>query len=135
MQYAAERRNLDESIAVLREIADGRDHVLAEGAGVTAGSWAPRALGPWNTGTASGRVHLVPQGWGGFQGNEQTVGEWVTEVLRDHDDVPRKLADHPNFAERHAFIWATPRSDIAPDPIPPVPGISWADSAAAADPA
>jgi hypothetical protein len=39
MRYAAERRNLDESIAELREIADGRDHVLAEAAGITAGSW------------------------------------------------------------------------------------------------
>jgi hypothetical protein len=28
--YAAERRNLDESIAELREIADGRDDILAE---------------------------------------------------------------------------------------------------------
>ena len=39
MRYAAERRNLDESNAELREIADGRDHVLAEAAGITAGSW------------------------------------------------------------------------------------------------
>ena len=39
MRYAAEQRNLAESIAELREIADGRDHVLAEAAGITAGSW------------------------------------------------------------------------------------------------
>jgi hypothetical protein len=39
MRYAAERRDLAESIAELREIADGHDHVLAEAAGVTAGSW------------------------------------------------------------------------------------------------
>jgi len=39
MRYAAERRSLAESIAELREIADGRDHVLAEAAGVTVGSW------------------------------------------------------------------------------------------------
>jgi hypothetical protein len=39
MRYAAERRNLDESIAELREIADGRDEVIAEAAGITAGSW------------------------------------------------------------------------------------------------
>ena len=39
MRYAAERRNLAESIAELREIADGRDHVLAEAAGITVGSW------------------------------------------------------------------------------------------------
>jgi hypothetical protein len=39
MRYAAERRNLDESITELREIADGRDEVIAEAAGITAGSW------------------------------------------------------------------------------------------------
>ena len=39
MRYAAERRNVDDSIAELREIADGRDEVIAEAAGVTAGSW------------------------------------------------------------------------------------------------
>jgi hypothetical protein len=39
MRYAAERRNLDESIAELRQIAGGRDDVLAEAAGITAGSW------------------------------------------------------------------------------------------------
>jgi hypothetical protein len=36
---AAEQRNLAESIAELREIADGRDHVLAEAAA------SPRVLG------------------------------------------------------------------------------------------
>jgi hypothetical protein len=39
MRYAAERRDLAESIAELREIADGHDEVLAEAAGITAGSW------------------------------------------------------------------------------------------------
>jgi hypothetical protein len=39
MRYAAERRNLDDSITELREIADGRDEVIAEAAGITAGSW------------------------------------------------------------------------------------------------
>jgi hypothetical protein len=39
MRYAAEQRDLAESIAELREIADGSDHVLAEAAGITAGSW------------------------------------------------------------------------------------------------
>jgi hypothetical protein len=39
MRCAAERRNLAESIAELREIADGHDEVLAEAAGITAGSW------------------------------------------------------------------------------------------------
>ena len=33
MRYAAERRNLDESIEELRQIADGRNDILAEAAG------------------------------------------------------------------------------------------------------
>jgi hypothetical protein len=37
MRYAAERRSLDESIEELREIADGRNDILAEAAGITAG--------------------------------------------------------------------------------------------------
>ena len=39
MRYAAERRNLDESIEELRQIADGRNDILAEAAGITAGLW------------------------------------------------------------------------------------------------
>jgi len=39
MRYAAERRNLDESIEELRQIADGRNDILAEVAGIEAGSW------------------------------------------------------------------------------------------------
>jgi hypothetical protein len=39
MRYAAERRNLDEAIEELRQIADDRNDILAEAAGITAGSW------------------------------------------------------------------------------------------------
>jgi hypothetical protein len=39
MRYAVERRNLDESIEELRQIADGRNDILAEAAGITAGAW------------------------------------------------------------------------------------------------
>ena len=39
MRYATERRNLDESIEELRDIADGRNDILAPAAGITAGSW------------------------------------------------------------------------------------------------
>jgi len=39
MRYAAERRNLGDSIAELREIAGGRDDILAEAAGIEAGWW------------------------------------------------------------------------------------------------
>jgi hypothetical protein len=39
MRYAAERRNLDEAIEELRQIADGRNDILAEVAGITAGAW------------------------------------------------------------------------------------------------
>jgi hypothetical protein len=39
MRFAAERRNLAEAIADLRELAGGRDDILAEAGGVTVGSW------------------------------------------------------------------------------------------------
>jgi hypothetical protein len=39
MRYAAERRNLDEAIEELRQIAEGCNDILAEAAGITAGSW------------------------------------------------------------------------------------------------
>ncbi len=39
MRYAAERRNLDESIEERRQIGDGRNDILAEAAGIEAGSW------------------------------------------------------------------------------------------------
>jgi hypothetical protein len=39
MRSAAEQRNLDEAIVELREIADSRNDILAEAAGITAGSW------------------------------------------------------------------------------------------------
>ena len=39
MRYAAEKRDLAESIAELREIAGGRDDILAETAGIEAGAW------------------------------------------------------------------------------------------------
>jgi hypothetical protein len=39
MRYAAERRDLAESIAELREMAAGRDDILAETAGIEVGSW------------------------------------------------------------------------------------------------
>jgi hypothetical protein len=39
MRYAAERRSLDESIEELRQIAGGRNDILAQAAGITVGSW------------------------------------------------------------------------------------------------
>ena len=39
MRYAAERRNLAESIEELRQLADGHDDVIAEAAGISAGAW------------------------------------------------------------------------------------------------
>ena len=39
VRCAAEQRDVATSIAELRNIADGRDDVLAEAAGITAGSW------------------------------------------------------------------------------------------------
>jgi hypothetical protein len=39
MRFAAERRNLADAIAELRELAGGRDDIVAEAAGVTVGAW------------------------------------------------------------------------------------------------
>jgi hypothetical protein len=39
MRYAVEKHDLAESIAEFRQIADGRNDILAEAAGITAGSW------------------------------------------------------------------------------------------------
>jgi hypothetical protein len=39
MRYAVERHDLAESIAELREMAAGRDDILAEAGGIEAGSW------------------------------------------------------------------------------------------------
>jgi hypothetical protein len=39
MRFAAERRNLADAIAELRQLAGGRDDIIAEAAGVTVGSW------------------------------------------------------------------------------------------------
>jgi hypothetical protein len=39
MRYAAEQCNLADSIAELREMAGGRNDILAEAAGIEAGAW------------------------------------------------------------------------------------------------
>jgi hypothetical protein len=39
MRYAAEKRNLAKSIEELRQIADGRNDILAEASGIEAGAW------------------------------------------------------------------------------------------------
>jgi len=57
-----------------------------------------------------GVVHLHTSGWSGTAGRDDTLGEWVVDVLAEQDDVPRKLAACPG-GERHAFIWATVGSD------------------------
>jgi hypothetical protein len=67
---------------------------------------------PMQESTASGYAYLFAEGWGGFGGDDQTVGAWVTRMLTTHADVPAKLAAHPDAAERHAFLWATVASDF-----------------------
>jgi hypothetical protein len=44
-RHAAEQHNLAEAITELREMAAGRNDVLAEAAGITAGSGAPNPAG------------------------------------------------------------------------------------------
>jgi hypothetical protein len=57
MRYAAERRNLDESIEELRQVADGRNDILAEAAGLTAGFWYAVSRAP---AAADGQEALTP---------------------------------------------------------------------------
>ena len=63
-------------------------------------------------GSTGACAYLFPQGWGGFGGDEGTVGAWVTSMLAAHHDVPAKLAAHSGAAERHAFLWATVATDF-----------------------
>jgi hypothetical protein len=67
---------------------------------------------PMGNGAVSGRVWLEREAWGGWAGDQHTLGEWVTRVLHREADVAAKLAAHPDVAERHAFIWATDTSDM-----------------------
>jgi hypothetical protein len=39
MRYAAEKANLAEAMTALREMAAGRDDIVAETGGIAAGSW------------------------------------------------------------------------------------------------
>jgi len=57
----SERRSLDESIEELRDIADGRNDILAEAAGITAGAWYawPSTHGPPEPLRRAGRVDEV----------------------------------------------------------------------------
>jgi hypothetical protein len=76
MRYAAERRNLDDSITELREIADGRDEVIAEAAGITAGSWYawPSTHVGYELVTAG--MLIMPAG---HEGNRWTTTRWSAE--------------------------------------------------------
>jgi hypothetical protein len=68
---------------------------------------------PITTSAVSGRVWLT-EGWGRVSPHRaQSVDEWLPKVLGDHPDIARKLAAHPDVAERHAFIWTTPSSGMA----------------------
>jgi hypothetical protein len=71
-RYAAEQRDLAKSIAELREMADGRDNVLAEAAGITAGSWyASPAMHVGHELIAAGMLILA----GGGSGKPLDYGE------------------------------------------------------------
>jgi hypothetical protein len=58
---------------------------------------------PMDRSTTPGRVRLFQQPFGGFVGDERTVGGWAERVLREQFDVPAKLAAH---------IWVTITSDM-----------------------
>jgi hypothetical protein len=61
MRYAVEKRDLAESIAELRQIADGCNDILAEAAGITAGYWY--SWPPQTSAMSVGRRWNVDHGW------------------------------------------------------------------------
>ena len=87
MRYAAEKRDLAESIAELREIADGRNDILAEAAGITAGSWyADPASHVGHELIAAGMLILAGGGHG-VPLNYSELERWTRvgyERVRDH---------------------------------------------------
>jgi hypothetical protein len=78
MRYAAERRNLDESIEQLRQIADGRDQVVAEAAGITAGSrYASPATHERYELVAAGMLIMAAAGRDGKPLDYDELGRWT----------------------------------------------------------
>jgi hypothetical protein len=81
MRYAAERRDLAESIAELRQIADGHVEVLAEAAGIAAGWWYA-----WpSTHVVMAGGHEVPQGRAVSGRPQGSVGASPRGDPRDRD--------------------------------------------------
>jgi hypothetical protein len=64
---------------------------------------------PLSAGTPA--VWFAPSRAGGWDGDLNVIPDWCAAVLTTHDDVPRKLAAAP-FAERHAFLVATPDGNL-----------------------
>jgi hypothetical protein len=77
MRYAAERRNLDESIEELREIADGRNDILAEAAGITAGSWYASPATHVGYELIGAAMLILPGGGRGFPLNYGELERWT----------------------------------------------------------
>jgi hypothetical protein len=64
---------------------------------------------PRSAGTPA--VWFAPSRGYGWDGDLNVIPFWCATVLATHDDVPKKLAASP-FAERHAFLVATPDGDL-----------------------
>ena len=59
-----------------------------------------------------GEIRAHPTGWSGIA-HSCDLGHWVGDILSHHRDVPLKLGQHIDAAERHAFIWTTIGSNYA----------------------
>jgi hypothetical protein len=92
IRYAAERRNLDESIEELRQIADGSNDVLAEAAGITAGSWyaSPATHVGYELGCSSSREAAAVCRW--------TMTSWSAGRAWDSSAERRQSAAGGDFA-------------------------------------
>src|SRR5215207_4668287 len=119
VRYAAEQGDPTASIAELREIADGRDHVLAEAAGITAGSWyASPAIHVGHELIAAGMLILagggrgVPLNYGELERWTRVGFERGTKARQNadachRDDMPARAAGVSARSSRHTSDFLT----------------------------
>ena len=90
MRSAAERRNLAESIAGLREIADGHDEVLAEAAGITAGAWYAWPSTHVGHELVDAGMLIMASGHDGNPLDFEALERWTRVGVRAGDAVPQR---------------------------------------------
>jgi hypothetical protein len=77
IRYAAEQRDLAASIEELREMAAGRNDILAEAAGITAGSWLANPAGKVGHELIAAGMLILAGGGRGVPLNYTELERWV----------------------------------------------------------